>query len=522
MQKRERILLFVVVALALGWFIIPKAHGLLVGPVAEREQRLAALQERLNKQRVDETKLLVAGRILEAARARSLPRNVDDAQRLYGDWVYALADIADFDGIADSDGPRGPEVKAASRKLHGSVFTAVSVTVAANATLEQLGRFLHAFHRTDLPHRIDAIELTATGDKPDLPVAVKLTATALAFRDGPDRAYLFPRTTLAADLKSDRKTLEVAETEGFPDKPDFRVRIGREYLTVTAMEGNRWTVARAVDDTRPQSHDEGDYLELAPINPGFADVAPADYYGKLAKNSPFAKPQPKVDDYKRPDPPPDRGTRVASVPTRRDPPPEPDPAAKFTYFGSFVQYDERPQVRLYDRRNGELTVLHEGERFEIGTIEGKVASIDYDHVVITNHEGTYRLPLGETLVYMEKVAGPPASAIAARASDSRRRPDDAPVRDDHVAGPPEPPTVPVELPAPADGPDGGEPIKAESALDAARPPNGADAPEPAEEADPDEAPPTNTDARFVAEEAETVDAADPPLTSTAAEEPDAR
>src|SRR5690606_37437168 len=126
---------------------------------------------------------------------------------------------------------------------------------------------------------------------------------------------------------------------------------------------------------------------------------PAEYYAELAKDSPFAKPQPKKPVYEPPPPPAEKPKDPVVVVKQPPPPPppprEPDPAAKFTYFGSFVQYDERPQVRLYDRRDGRLTVLHEGERFEIGTIQGEVAEIGHDQLVIRNADGTFRLPLGE-------------------------------------------------------------------------------------------------------------------------------
>ncbi|MEX1095297.1 MAG: hypothetical protein WED34_04575 [Planctomycetales bacterium] len=449
MQKRERILLVVTAALVLGWFVIPRAYGLLVGPIEERRQQLAGLEQKLRDQRADQARLVASIQLLEGSRRRSLPPQPHDALRLYQAWLTDLAEMSDLTDASDVKRP--PRVTPGTPKPHGKVFTSVPVTIEGKGTIEQLGRFLHCFHRADLAHRIEKVDVTAEGTEAGSLLSVNLTAVGLAFPNAADRPHLFPQTELVAELKSDAKSLEIAGREGFPERPGFRVRIGREYLTVTAMDETRWTVGRGVDGTRPLSHSKGDTLELAPIHPSYAAATPADFE-KLVKNSPFAKPAPPKKYVPPPPPPPgpDENRGARSQTAGPPPPPPRDRTAEYTYLGGFILYDDRPQARLYHRQTGARTVLHEGDRLKIGAVEGEVVSIGRDHVVVRKSDGTFRLPLGETVAYMERIAGPPLA-------EKPRPPEPAPPAEQlpaqgpaaTAAGPPEPPTVPVDLPDPA-------------------------------------------------------------------------
>jgi hypothetical protein len=59
-------------------------------------------------------------------------------------------------------------------------------------------------------------------------------------------------TTLAADITAAATTITVASSTGFPSPPAgsfFRVRIGDEFVRVTAISGTTWTVVRAQENT---------------------------------------------------------------------------------------------------------------------------------------------------------------------------------------------------------------------------------------------------------------------------------
>ena len=67
-------------------------------------------------------------------------------------------------------------------------------------------------------------------------------------------------TTLAAAVDAATTSLSVVSASGFPAPAAgdrFRVRIDNEILTVTAVAGTTWTVARGAEGTTAAAHDVG-------------------------------------------------------------------------------------------------------------------------------------------------------------------------------------------------------------------------------------------------------------------------
>ena len=62
------------------------------------------------------------------------------------------------------------------------------------------------------------------------------------------------RTFLAACLSATDLTLSVVSVDNFPSSPEFRIRIGRELLIVTGLNGCTWTVTRGAEGTSPAPH----------------------------------------------------------------------------------------------------------------------------------------------------------------------------------------------------------------------------------------------------------------------------
>ena len=85
--------------------------------------------------------------------------------------------------------------------------------------------------------------------------------------------------------------MEVFQADDFPKEPGFRVQIRNEYLNVTGIEGNRWTVERGVERTTPEAYLEGMPVELVRLDPEQTNRTLEDFRALVASNI-FVKPLP--------------------------------------------------------------------------------------------------------------------------------------------------------------------------------------------------------------------------------------
>jgi hypothetical protein len=85
---------------------------------------------------------------------------------------------------------------------------------------------------------------------------------------------------------------------------------------------------------------------------------------------------------------------------RTGPPPSPPSldAAQFTFVTAIIKdVDGQTQVWLVDRMAGKTLKLNQGERFQIGPVQGRVAQIGTDDVVVELDGRSRRLRLGDHL-----------------------------------------------------------------------------------------------------------------------------
>ncbi|MCH8142849.1 MAG: hypothetical protein IH908_14765, partial [Proteobacteria bacterium] len=226
-----------------------------------------------------------------------------------------------------------------SRK--GKVYVAVPVTLAGEAKLEDLCKFLFLFHEMNLPHRIVSIRMDTSQHTGDPALKVNLTAEALVFPDAISRRDLHPETKLVDGLTPNRKpqNIKVEDASGFALKPGFRIQIGEEILTVTAIgKDHAWTVQGGIDGSKPALHEKGATVTLPSINPTFKDRKEDDYLKTIAQNSPFVKPAPKT-------------TPIAATK---------DDIAADTSLIAFFEEDGVRQAWLYDSKRRHRTVLRKG------------------------------------------------------------------------------------------------------------------------------------------------------------------
>jgi hypothetical protein len=287
-------LLIAAVALVLLRFVGPGVINTALTPFREREQKRADLTDSVEQKRIQKAAVEHAQRQLADWRSRSLPpdpratlKDKPDALNAHGkyqEWITKLTVLSGFEN---------PKITpAGTRRLGGkTVYMALNVTVEADVTFGQLATFLDHFYRANLLHRITKLSVDCRESTGDPQMKAVIDCEALALLDVPSRPTLLPETTLAAELSEGDHTCRVTSQEGFPRKAPFRIRIGAEYLTVTALEGNHWTIDRAVERTRATDHAAGAAVEFTPLNPAFPSKTQEDFREVLAANV-FIKPPP--------------------------------------------------------------------------------------------------------------------------------------------------------------------------------------------------------------------------------------
>jgi hypothetical protein len=289
-QKRERNLLIGLAGAGLvAWLTSGVGSFEDFLPFGAKRAELTDLADTVAAKESEELQQIKNKGQLRAWGNESLPPDVFDAQRVYQEW---LVDLARLSGLVNIE----PKLGSLSSGAGGGTYVPVPVTLTADATLEQLSRFLYHFERTRLVQRIGRLDIASESTLGDVPLHVTITAEGLSLTSAPDRPRLFPRTTLAVPLDAELGTLQVTEDADFPPQGSFLVRIGNEFLNVTARSGKVWTVARGVEQTEKLAHDAGAIVELTPRKSPRDATALATLadYKRFIEYGPFSKPRPPV------------------------------------------------------------------------------------------------------------------------------------------------------------------------------------------------------------------------------------
>jgi len=373
MQRREKILLAIFVTLVLAWQGGRLLRHKVFAPIQRSQTELATLDRDIAVKKHKLNLLDQAKQRIQDWKTHSLPPDPLNAQRLYQQW---LTDLAQHAGFSD--------LKVVPERVVGKndACDGVVVSIEAEATLDQLCLFLHRFHRTSLLHEITLLNIHSRGSQGNPPLQITVVAEALTLKDAPLRKRLFPQTALAGNL-DDRVTFAcVSDASVFPKEGEFLVRIGAEYMRVTAVSHNDWTVERGADDSLPITHEAGDIVELVFANPDLGQRSLADYQDFIARNA-FAKPAPKI--VERPE-------------AKQEPEPKVEiDAAQFTCLVGTLLKGEQREAWVFDRLNNERIVVSPGEAFSIAGVEIRVLTIERDHVVHEFEGARWRWSVGKTL-----------------------------------------------------------------------------------------------------------------------------
>lgn len=285
MQQREKTLLAVLLGAVGFWVLLPLFESILLGPFQSRIDERQRLEGQVATKTKDLEELEGIERQLLFWSVDSLPPEPLNAQRVYADWLMELARLSGFRSIEPNLGVRSPAAR---------VYTTIPVTLTAEATLKELATFLFHFERTRLLHRIVKCDFVSPETEGNPLLAVTIVAEGLSLPDGPARSRLFPRVALKRSAPADAIQIEVETTTTFPPDDMLRVRIGREFLSVTQRAGAIWTVARGLDGTTAAEHAAGEIVEFAPLQRNISPTVPQSIadYERLLESGPFVKPRP--------------------------------------------------------------------------------------------------------------------------------------------------------------------------------------------------------------------------------------
>ncbi len=180
MNKRERYLAFIVLAIAgsYGLFILVK--GAFLGPLDAQTDLIRNLTNDLATKKQHMVEAKKASEQLAEWEKISLPDDPGAAQALYQDFLFRLLADCRFD-----------DAKLWAEKVQGSShFTIIPFTIRGNVTLENLTEFLYRFYKyqPQLLHQVRSLTVNRPSDSSTSKnLAVTIMVAGLALKNAPAR-----------------------------------------------------------------------------------------------------------------------------------------------------------------------------------------------------------------------------------------------------------------------------------------------------------------------------------------------
>jgi hypothetical protein len=288
MERREKLLAGGLGTAVLLWGGLGFYDNNIKAPLELKEQALITAEQNVRDSRDKWKAMLKSQKQVRDAVSDSLPPDPQDAQRVYLKWVMELAELSHWKEVK-------PPATLDPRAQLGKIGVRVPITLTAKARMKDVATFLWHFERTDLQQRVSAISLTSPSSSGDPEFTVVATLEGLSLSAAPSRKRLFPEAELNGAIDDKVTSITVTTAEGFPSKTPFRVKIGGEFATVTAIEGQTWTIQRGVDQTPPTAHSANASVEYAPFRAPQPGHESLDSYAALLTRSGFLKPVPLIE-----------------------------------------------------------------------------------------------------------------------------------------------------------------------------------------------------------------------------------
>lgn len=259
--------------------------GWIFGPINDLQKKLRTAQTQGETLADRQIALGVAQRNLKDWKNISLPSDIDDAQRLYREWVFELARQCGFSGPAF-------EVTPGARSAQKE-YSTVSVEVRkAETDLQGLVRFLYLFDQAGLLQRISSMKIDSPGAQGNPRLNVSFAAEGMSVEGTENRPELLPRTKLSGALSETATAMKAVPSELFPTADGFEpflVRLERELIRITAINGDAWTIERGAAGTKAAAHTDQSTVELFPVVWDRREIT-IEQFVSLVKDSPFVIP----------------------------------------------------------------------------------------------------------------------------------------------------------------------------------------------------------------------------------------
>ena len=390
MNQRERLLASIVggmILIMLGYFIWSSVTEV----SRNRHNRLNALQQQLDQQQTTLDAASRATRELRKLNERSLPKDPEQANSMYSEWLLDLVDRVGF---------RNPSVRTADRRIRREYFDRLRFDVEADATLDQLADFLAKFYLSGDLHKIRNMTLNPIPDSRHIDLLITIETVILP--------------------NSQRKSVGDIQSD---DVDALAVEVSRDLLRNRAMlfpaniaplvdpisdkrivQGRRWRYeVRATD---PDPWDELFFDLKSELPDGFSIEQRANDRAVLTwvptELGEFEV-ELLVTDTGNPPMESTRKFRLSVV----EPPPPTESAktdrvvgfdhATQTFLVACVSNQDGYRAWFDVRTQGKIIKLGVGDAIRIGSIRGELSAISRRHAEILTDRGRLHVPIGRRL-----------------------------------------------------------------------------------------------------------------------------
>lgn len=303
-KQRQKVLLGILGTAVGAWLLIPAFQRTFVKPVTDLASKKKAAEKRRDDAQEDQITMMQAQAQLSQWKDSSLPPDPLRAQDVYKNWARKLAIRSGFVDLT---------VEPGRRSTKQDVYESVQVTVEGTANLKQVRAFLYRFYKTDLTHRITRLVLVNDDNESALAdMEVTIDMEGLCMVGSEPRSELFPSSDVEAEVAEDATSVVVESAKDFPTEAGFLCTMNNEIVRVAEVNGNEFTIERALDGTSATEHPADSTIELLPVNKKNAVIqigddgrfvavadtdaakALANQYNDLVESGMFTKPRPPI------------------------------------------------------------------------------------------------------------------------------------------------------------------------------------------------------------------------------------
>lgn len=330
---------------------------------------------------------------------RSLPANIEVARSRYQTWLVNEMESA---GLIEPD-VRFTSAQGGDKDL----FVRQAFSVEAIGTLPQVVELLYEFHSIDWLHRITQLKLRPISDSKLLNISMHIEALSLKKAASVDKLEVRPSNRLAQEGRDAYYDIIVGRNIFGPrnNEPKLSVSGPTEVYLPRAVEltikGNDPDPLDQVFMNLLKAPDDSAKLDTVTGKLTWTPKAAGTYEFEI---------QGTDDGF--PSLPSKPEKIVLTVKEQRPAPPaklEFD-VAKFTVLTAILTVEGQGEIWLHVRPTGQMVTLHEGDKFEIGSVKGTVTNIG-DQDFSFDFEGKRRkLAKGDLLEQAKVMSDAPAAA----------------------------------------------------------------------------------------------------------------